>query len=157
MVTKWTILSDEQRRARDITGIPSGLVAVSGFRSCTFSKKGEIDTAADKKGCDHVRSPNIISMQTVQEEQRAILLMGSYSWHPTPSLGFHGTVRKKIMYYVRLVGNRRCETINNSVDQDIKLPGVISELIRFPGLQQKLPVQSDSLGNPQLMHRFLGT
>ena len=62
--------------------------------TCRFSEEGEIDTAADKKAGNHVSNPNIVGMQTVQEEQRAILFMGSCLWHPAASPGFHGAVRE---------------------------------------------------------------
>ncbi|GLA55964.1 hypothetical protein AnigIFM63604_003312 [Aspergillus niger] len=139
MVARWAIFSDEQRRLGNTPRGLSGPVAASGFRSCRPSEEGEIDTAADIKASDRVSNPNVVGVQTVQEEQRAILLVGSCSWHPAMSPGLHDAACKKIMSYIGFVGRRHCEALNNSVHQDIELSGVVSEPVRFPGLQQRRP------------------
>lgn len=50
-----------------LPGNISGLIAINRSRSCGFSKEGEIDTAADIKGSDHVRHLHVVGVQIVQE------------------------------------------------------------------------------------------
>jgi hypothetical protein len=109
------------------------------LRSRRLAKEGEKDATTDKKGSDIVSSLHIISVQTVQEEQRTILFISSHSRHTAPSPRFHSAVRKKIMDNFWLGGNRSCETINNSANQVFKLPSIIPETVGFPSLQQSHP------------------